>query len=133
LKLTFADWLQEHGDATRAALIREPFGGAGISTRTRHYRQRLALVLRPIRDLIPTSYQPWLLDESRLRDSPSLTKNLDAASWYVPRRYFIVVVRHGFISDVGCRQRLWLQIGPQLVRRQPVRDVRFSDVWPNDD
>jgi uncharacterized protein (TIGR02996 family) len=131
-RLVYADWLQEQGLDELADFTREAFGAGppGLSSRTREYRRRLALVRGMLGVPVPKSHYLYLADHPQLRAGQTLNEETGGTCW-VPRHPDVaVVVRYGFISEVGCPHRWFLRAAPRLFARHPVRDVRL---WAHPD
>jgi uncharacterized protein (TIGR02996 family) len=125
-RLVYADWLEDRGgpgDAERAEFIREPFGAGPerLSTRSREYPRRLALVAATLQGVVPRSYRLYFGDGKDLRAGQTLTESMKDAAWFVSHRYVCVVVRHGFITEVGCDQRYFVRTGWGLLEMEDGR------------
>ncbi|HEY7311627.1 MAG TPA: TIGR02996 domain-containing protein [Gemmataceae bacterium] len=93
LRLVFADWLEEHGDAARAEFIRL----AALPEKTPEYwalRKRESDLLREHR-------AAWLRD-----------------LWVAPRNQ--CVFRRGFVDEITCKSSRWLQGAGRLLRVCPL-------------
>lgn len=126
-RLAYADCLEAEGEPERAAFVRQPFSpSAGSGPRSKAYRS----CLNAIRPTLPSRRVPILLCDERLQSGWSLPALLAEQLWYVSEEDVFVVVRHGFIAEVGCGQAWFLRVAGELFRRHPVRDVRLSDAVP---
>jgi len=132
-RLILADWLEEFGDDAdreQAAFIRRPLAGRG-GYRTKRRKDDAARVREAIGGLLPKAWRVVLMADDDLATA-RLTDVLESGSWSILPRRLVAVIRHGFVSEVGCTADQWLAIGPKLVRCQPVADVRLSDPFPDD-
>lgn len=123
-RLVLTDWLRDHGAEQLADWHGKALAG-DAGGRTRIYRSELARVRESIGDLLPSKGFVYLGNQPALRQQKRLTEWLGRSSWLVSGRDICLVVRYGFLSEIGCSQKLFLRIGPELVRRQPIADVRF--------
>lgn len=127
-RLVFADWLEEHGQVERAEFIRvqcqlaaDPHEPAlcnvtGICARC----SRTLELRRRERELLDRNEGAWL----------GWLKEAWGAEW-VPVRECGLKWRRGFIESVSCTAADWLQHGRQIVRCQPIREVRLTGIYPS--
>lgn len=131
--LAYADILEEEGEAELAAFTREPFGvPPGLGRRSKEYRRRLALVRESLAGLVSKRCPLYLADSEALRAGKALTLAVGDSYWSAYPCYVTLVVRNGFVTEVGCTQALFLRVAAELFRRQPVRDVRLRGPFPAD-
>jgi uncharacterized protein (TIGR02996 family) len=135
-RLVYADWLEDHGDVELAAFIRAPFGGGPYLAKnwTKEYRRRRQLALRLVGDALPKSCRAYLWDKPDLRAGLDLTGVTDDLVMEGNPGDVALVVRHGFVTEVGCHQRLFRRLAGALFRRCPIVDVRlFEQPGTSDD
>lgn len=133
--LAYADWCEENGDDRQAELVRRPFlelPAGHNAYRTRAYRDARAAVRGSLEGIIPISYHVYLELNDQLRDGKSLTEIFSDCYWGGSRKDFAVVVRHNFISEIGCSHPLFMKVAAALFARHPIRDVRLIGARPDD-
>jgi uncharacterized protein (TIGR02996 family) len=108
-RLVYADWLEESGEAERAALARLP---------------RLTLE-REGSCWVPALEDVFLSD---CRDEAARVLDaLPAALWPDGSR---ATLRHGFVDEVRCPLGAWTDHGPAVVRAHPVTRAELTDAEP---
>jgi uncharacterized protein (TIGR02996 family) len=139
VRLVAADFLEENGDADRAAFIRVQCalaqledGGQGKSSGAEELRQKVRAFLRPLstfRLLRAVEACPELVRMTPpARGAPPLAiPQVQGAERLVWRR--------GFVEAVVCPAAEWLRHGAAVRARQPVRDVTLTrcDALPRDE
>lgn len=101
-RLILADWLEDQGCGKQAHFIR-----VGCTLLARH----------PVYHA-PGCYTPWDCEHSELH--PGREPGGDVWVW-----------SRGFVNYVYCPCTDWLAHGPDLVRQQPIQQVRLSDKKPH--
>lgn len=124
-RLIFADWLDERGEVELANYIRIPFGNVPWSTVQRTTRElRLRLILGTIRDLVPKTYYLTFAENKELAETDFVT--LQAGKiWISQAKTIKIVVRHGFITEIGCWDSWFRRRGAGLFHRHPIVAVQL--------
>jgi uncharacterized protein (TIGR02996 family) len=129
-RLIYADWLDEHGDADRAELIRvqcelekgrprRPAGRRAPPGFNRAaLRRRERELLRHWKAWVPFYSGQVFLDE------PPGRHNREELAGYIGVRF-----RRGFVEGVTCSAAAWLARGDAIRRAQPVTRVTLT-TWP---
>jgi len=114
-RLVIADWLEEREEAERAEFIRVHVEGWGCRTLVQFER---------CYDLMRKNGGTWLH-----RDLwPSHDPNTAGVTLW---QSIYPLFTRGFVENVSCPLDWWLEHGPAVCRRHPVREVRITDRMPN--
>ena len=130
LRLVYADWLEEHGQEERAEFI------------------RCQVELARIRPEKAGGLTVWSSDEAAADDLRSENPHAERlrrrerdllgypngvclhCDWHapIPHGGFEWEFRRGFVEVVSLPLAAWLEHGPALVRRHPIRELRIPDL-----
>jgi uncharacterized protein (TIGR02996 family) len=131
-RLVYADWLKVRGDEELAAFIREPHGWRGRAPTREESRRDRRLMLRLMGDALPEGFGVTSGSNDGARAGLTLTESTtdpavapDFGGIGGRSGRVCVVVRHGFVTEVGCLQEVFLTVAAGLFRRCPVVDVRL--------
>lgn len=136
VRLIYADWLQEHGGNEYAEFIRVQVELADLEGRMKN------LSTGEVKPLRCDDKGHWLTcpdtekcEALRRREAELLEHNWMAWAGQELLRFVnfygrrgAPAFRRGFVEVVECRCDQWMEHGPAIVRRQPVREVRLSDI-----
>ena len=113
-RLVYADWLDEHGQADRADMIRNPVRWFPSNRRRGAWFERtlraLCGVPRWCRLSCHDAVECWGWMDDIVRS----------------RRHVALFVDDGFVEMVNCCEHFWYTNGPRIVACQPVTEVSFS-------
>lgn len=129
-RLVTADWLEEHGEADRAALVRvqcgEPVTGDPIARIFGGDSYRLRWVTCGVGHMWDWT---WSGGVSTRTDDPVTVRMRSGETMDYTR---------GFVDSVRCPLAWWITHGPEIVRRHPVEDINITDAngfvglrWPD--
>jgi uncharacterized protein (TIGR02996 family) len=126
VRLVAADFLEEHGDADRAAFIRiqvelarrEAIGEAK-SLEVDRLRAKERVILGPL----SVSWKLWAAEAC-----PELVRVVSSRGGEMLHGMRVegaerIVWRRGFVEGVRCSAREWFQLGSAVRNRQPIRHV----------
>lgn len=126
-RLIYADWLQDNGQPQRAEFIRvqielSKLGSNFRSTATDQLlaREKKLWGYLPALVGIMWDFKEALPGWAVLLPRDGGNGLTDSFPW--------AIVRRGFIQRVRCTVRVWYDLGPQLVSRQPIRSLRLVDL-----
>ncbi len=126
VRLVYADWLEENGQAERAELIRlsiENFRFYEFGTRSdENCWCELISPLMTCCDVCQRHEDRFKELENRLIELANKNKE-----WFTPVQN---IVSCGFVYSVTCTLDWWLSHGPELVRWHPVQRVEVTDRQP---
>jgi uncharacterized protein (TIGR02996 family) len=148
-RLVYADWLDEHGDASRAEFVRvqvelarleregdgcdrqdEPDGCGPFKPESKCF---------PCQRKVPLwRREAELMGAAKLLDDMPTPAMLTTGRGILSRlnvlesegRYCEVFPRRGFVESVECDAAYWLAHGDAVLAANPVRSVRLT-TWPN--
>jgi uncharacterized protein (TIGR02996 family) len=112
LRLAFADWCDEHGEAARAEFVRAQVRGENPRPLSAQAREWLPVWWRP----------STLLVIDRLKGRVSV-RDGHGQTFPCSRR---VVARRGFAESVTCTLSDWLAHGPAICAAHPIRRVTLG-------
>ena len=128
-RLVVADWLEEHGDADRAAFIRIQVelarleaAGLGKSLETDELRKKERWFLGPF-SVLPSFWAAEACPQLVRVIPGERGKPLESMRVEGAER---VMFRRGFVELVSCPAADWLRHGVVIRGRQPVRDVDLT-------
>lgn len=118
LRMVYADWVEEKGDAKRAAFIRESVAAPWDNGRFRKLYD-LEVALRYGSDGL----------DGYLEDS---VDHLPVLCEWVPSQKYTpgLIWTRGLISGVQCLLDLWEKVGAEICRRHPIETLIFTDIVP---
>jgi uncharacterized protein (TIGR02996 family) len=124
-RLVFADWLDEHGNATWADLIRVQIGVA---------RDPSAALRQRLKDLW-SGRGGWAPPDSfRIGGAPAVKRShLGRVEWIdaeTREPFLAATVERGFVSAVECSLAAFLEHAEDVVTRLPVTAVELTDADP---
>jgi uncharacterized protein (TIGR02996 family) len=130
-RLVYADWLEDQGDAELAAFIRLPYGWRDRATNRKEWNRRHWLLLRLMGGVLSEGYRVMTVSNDDTRAGRPLSETTTHAApvpyfaWCAYENHVCVVVRHGFVTEVGCPQGVFLDVAAGLFRHCPIADVRL--------
>jgi len=133
-RLVYADWLEDHDEPERAALIR------AADARASRQRQLVEAMSRICNcdwsdGRVRRCGRCWDIDKAKHAEGVT-SQNLNLATLAylaVASREFgaaTLDLTHGLVTGVTCDVADWMKHGPAWVRRHPVGVVRFADRDP---
>jgi uncharacterized protein (TIGR02996 family) len=128
-RLVYADWLEENGQAERAAFIRHQIADRARPVRTEpfpDYEQDWPWLGTRGRDLMPSCLRDgphprWRF--SNLAPDGEFRADLGDANLYCIHRGFYLAWERGWASAAAYSSRRWLRHGDGIVAEHPVRRV----------
>lgn len=115
-RLVYADWLDEHGQADRAAEIRlehPPWlGGRG-----RDATRWQSLAHRLLEPHVPASWRPWVVEYGA---KPPTTWAEKVAGFHPTVAPVMCFIRHGFVAGIAMSERRFLDHSQTICAHQPI-------------